>query len=199
MIASRYILFLLLVGMLSCRPKQISLLELQQYPLDPQHGLIKSVDKGNTVLEMYYKPKDLILAQELDGVTSPGEQASIRKRLDSLDYFVLRLSRNGQQIENGYVSVPETHVKVVNYLSYNMAENLYMICGKDTLSVLDIAYAPTFGATAATNVMAVFKSNLKQSGASPTICFDDTVLGTGLTEFEFKNTDISNTPTLKLN
>ena len=191
------IIALMLLLTWACAPETISLDELKKYPMNPEHGLIQKVEKGNTVLEMYYKPKELIIAQELSAHPTDEERKSLARTYDSLDYFVLRLSRNGQEIENGYASDPAQFTDVLSYLSYYIGPDIYMIQQQDTVPILDAVYARTFGATDATNVMAVFKSKLTSHSGPTTIYFNDTRFGTGLNEFVFDSDRIKSIPTLK--
>jgi hypothetical protein len=198
----RIVLFsvLLLLILLACHSKKmLSKEELVQYPLDPEHGLIQKVKKGNTQLEIYYKPKDLILDQQMAGVQDEREIAKIKSDLDSVDYFVVQLSRDEKEIENTYASDPNRFNEVINYLSYYAAKDFKMITSSDTLPVLDLAYTRTFGSTHVTNILAVFNSGLHYRKGKAKIVFDDTVLGTGVSEFEFNINDIKNTPRLKTN
>ena len=167
--------------------------------MNPEHGLIQKVEKGNTVLEMYYKPKELIIAQELSTHPTDDEKKSLASTYDSLDYFVLRLSRNKQEIENSYASDPAQFTEVLSYLSYYIGSDLYMIQQQDTLPILDVVYARTFGAMDATNLMAVFNSNLAAKSGKTTVYFNDTRFGTGLNEFVFDTDKIKSIPTLKFN
>lgn len=193
----RIYILLLLTGLASCQAAMLTEEELQQYSLDPENGLLQRIEKQNTVLEMYYKPTDLIVAQELKGVTDVNERKKTAARLDSLDYFVLRLSREGKEIETGYARNEEAFNKVIDYLSFNMAPDVFMVCQKDTLTALDVVYARTFGSKDATSVMAVFNSNLKNNKADAKVFFDDPLFGTGLNQFEFRNKDIQKIPNLK--
>ena len=188
--------FTILIG---CGRKSITDKELLDYALDADNGLLQREEKSNTVLEMYYKPKELVMKQELLGISDAKTIADVTARFDSLDYFVLRLARAGKEIETSYASDPQRFNDVINYLSYYMAEDLSLINDRDTVPVLDIVYVRGFGATDATSVMAVFNSKLKTKDGIAKVVFNDQKLGTGLNEFEFNTDDIKNIPSLKQN
>jgi hypothetical protein len=191
--------FLVLLWFSACKPKTISLDDLKKYPMDADNGLIQKIEKGDIVLEMYYKPKELIIAQQLTGVVDAEERNKITHQFDSLDYFVLRLSRKGNEIENSFAGDQQQFTEVVNYLSYEIAQNFSLTCGADTLAVLDAVYARTFGSATATSVMAVFQSNLTHRGEDAKVYFNDKRFGTGLSEFVFESDKIQSIPTLKYN
>jgi len=193
-----YTIFFMLV-ISGCTPDYITLEDLKKYPMEADHGLMQRIEKGNTLLEMYYKPKDLIIAQELAPNATDKEKESVSKTYDSLDYFVLRLSRKGQEIENSYASYPEQFNQVISYLSYYIGPDIYMIHQQDTVPVLDVVYARNFGAIDATNVMAVFKSKLTTQSGKAKVYFNDSRFGTGLNEFVFDTDKIKSIPTIKFN
>ncbi len=179
----------------ACSSKTVSMDELKKYPFDSSHGLIQESNRGGAKVEVYYKPKELVLRQELNNADHKGE-VETRKKMDSLDYFVFRLSRNGHEIENDYANDPEMFNKVVDYLSFSFGNGVYLIHRKDTMPILDFSYARMFGASDASQLLTVFKSDLKTRTGKVTICFDDTLLGTGLSSFEFEIQDIKNIPPL---
>ncbi|MBA4056947.1 MAG: hypothetical protein C0490_19690, partial [Marivirga sp.] len=118
---------------------------------------------------------------------------------DSLNYFILHFSRNGKEIESAFVSDPANFKKIIDYLSFDLRNNIFLIRGSDTTQALDVVYARTFGGSEGTSVLAVFSENLKETGSTIKVCLDDTMLGLGLTEFEFDVNDIKNTPNLMFN
>jgi hypothetical protein len=120
----------------------------------------------------------------------------IESQYDSLDYFILRLSKNGKEIENGFVSNSERFSNVVSYLSSSLAERVYLVLDRDTIPALDAMYARTFGATTATQVMLIFKSNLVHQDGNVKLVYDDNFFGTGLNEFQFDVKNIKRIPRL---
>lgn len=194
----RYPFFLcLLIG---CASKSLTENELKQYPLNPEHGLIQRIEKGDIVLEMYYKPKDLLLSQELHGVNNLLARNEAKRRLDSMDYFVLRLSSDHHEIETGYSRDPAKFNEVINYLSFDMGKDIRLICGHDSLPPIGVVYVRSFGSASTTSVMVAFKSYLdKRSNATAVCDFDDSEFGTGLNKFEFEINRIRQIPTLTSN
>jgi hypothetical protein len=180
----------------ACSSKTVSMDELKKYPFDSSHGLIQVSNRGGAKVEVYYKPKELIFRQELKDNADRKAEVETRKNMDSLDYFVFRLSRNGHEIENDYANDPEMFNKVIDYLSFSFGNDVYMIHKKDTMPMLDFSYARMFGTSDACQLLTVFKSDLKTRTGKVTICFDDTFLGTGLSSFEFEIQDIKNIPPL---
>jgi hypothetical protein len=186
-----------LVCSISCTTQLLSPDELKSYALDPGNGLVQRVDKGGLILEMCYKPKSLVLMQESQNVSDEKEKLTFEKRIEKLDYFVLFISKGGREIESNYVTDSNAFKEVVDYLSFNIADDLFMICEGDTVFALDAAYARSFSISKATSIMAVFDSDLVKSDKNATVYFDDKHFGTGLNAFEFKNKNIQLIPDLK--
>lgn len=194
-----FITLVFLAGM-ACQHKEILTEQaLKEYVLDPDNGLFKQKESHGVNIAVFYRPSALVTAQQLDGMIDKESRARTIKTLDSLTYFVIKFSRNGQEIENAFASDEPKFLNVINYLSSSIGRDIYLLNKGDTINALDAVYAPMFGAASATSVMAVFKTDLRQRSGSVKFCVDDTKLGVGKNEFEFDLKNIRNTPTLNLN
>ncbi|MBT1697138.1 hypothetical protein KK083_09645 [Fulvivirgaceae bacterium PWU4] len=194
------LIILVCSGLLSCGSRSIvSEQELKDYIINPDHGLCRREAKNGIDMEVVYRPSELVAAQQVAGVTDQKEREKIIRNFDSLAYFVIKLSRNGQEIENAYASDNDKFLQATSYLSSGIAQDLYLVNKGDTIRALDAVYTRMFGAATATTVMAIFDTNVKDLDGSLTFCFGDTGLGLGLNEFEFYTNDINKAPTLNLN
>jgi hypothetical protein len=197
----RSLFTLLMIGsLMGCSEQRVvSEAELKSYILNPENGLIVTRNKNDVAIDVLYRPSVLVSALQIDGITDKEQRNKTIKQFDSLTYFIIRLSRNGQEIENAFVSDPEKFSKVISYLSSAVAGNIYLTTPNDTLRALDAVYTRMFGAATATSVMVVFDTNAKDLEGTVNLHFDDTELGLGLNEFEFDADNIKKTPTLNLN
>lgn len=196
----RFILLPYCIAMLSCSGKKIaSDQELKAYILDEENGLHKTISKGEVEIELSYRPAELVWANELKEIKNEDSWNELRHSYDSLNYFILHFSRKGQEIESAFVSDPARFTEIISYLSFDMRSDLFMVQEGDTTHALDIMYTRTFGGSSGTSVMAIFGGDLRKKNNDVKICFNDTMLGLGSTQFEFKITDIKNTPTLAFN
>lgn len=194
-------LAILLVPMilLSCQERAtVTKRELQEYILDPQNGLIKQASRQGIDIEVLYRPTELIIAQQLDGVSDERQRSKEIEGFKGLSYFILRLSREGKEIENAYAGDPQRFATIVNYLSSALARNIYLVNNGDTITALDVVYTRMFGSATATSVMAVFNTDIKKRAGSLKFCIDDSQLGIGKNEFTFALSDIRNVPKLNL-
>jgi hypothetical protein len=159
----RSLFTLLMIGsLMGCSEQRVvSEAELKSYILNPENGLIVTRNKNDVAIDVLYRPSVLVSALQIDGITDKEQRNKTIKQFDSLTYFIIRLSRNGQEIENAFVSDPEKFSKVISYLSSAVAGNIYLTTPNDTLRALDAVYTRMFGAATATSVMAVFDTNAK--------------------------------------
>jgi hypothetical protein len=183
-----------LVILVGCQRNYLTKDELKNYPMNPDNGIFMTSTKGNVQFETYYKPKDLIIAQMAGDIET--EFFNIKNEYDSLDYFIVRMSRNGEEIESSYAANPDQFTQAVNYLSGSLGQKFYLIHQQDTIHPLDVLYVRMFGATKATQVMPVFKSNLLNCTGKVRLCFEDDFFGTAHNEFEFEIKNIKKIPKL---
>ncbi len=171
-------------------PQFTTLNELELYPFNEENGILKSIDKDEIHLEVNYKPRDLVKQQLKQ--TSSEQYIS-----DSLDYFILRVSKNNAQVENAYATDKSRLLNLINYFS-SISDRIYLVTKTDTIPALDAVYAPTFGSTKSTQLMLVFDSYLSSQTGEVKLVFDDTFFGIGQSEFQFTIEDIKRIPRLKI-
>src|SRR5258706_15726119 len=88
-IGVRFFLVLLLFSFLGCS-KVVSKQELLNYTLDSENGLLKKEEKSNSVVEVLYRPNDLMLLQEIKGRSFDFSQIdSVKKYFQGFSYFLL--------------------------------------------------------------------------------------------------------------
>ncbi|MEO7988564.1 MAG: hypothetical protein ABI663_03425 [Chryseolinea sp.] len=190
-------LFLMCSLISSCGNRKIGTAgELKAYIANDENGLHKMELKNDLTIEAFYRPTELVWARDLADIHDVQERAKQKQVYDSLSYFMLHFSRKGKELENAYVSDPTKFKAVVDYLSFNISNDLFILHDADTLHALDAVYTRTFGISEGTAVMVVFKENVSRYSGSLKLCFDDAEFGTGLTEFSFNTRDIKNIPTL---
>ncbi|WP_333818618.1 hypothetical protein [Ohtaekwangia sp.] len=196
----RYFVFVaLLVSIVSCKKEVSSIKELQSYVFDSENGLHKVKNRKDLKLEAFYRPRALVLEQQLKGVSDKDEAARVKQMVDSLDYFVLHISRDDHELERDYASNPTDQYEVQRYLSQGIVDDLAIITDNEIFRPIDIAYIPTFGASSATSVLVVFGGRVSERSGDLKFCFHDTRFGTGMHEFLFKTDDIRDIPILNLN
>lgn len=186
----------ILVG---CNKSQISKGELQSYIMDESNGLYKKIEKGTSSIEVIYKPHDLILEQEIeDKVCSAHHVDSIKNKLNELDYFTLKLSTDGKDQTNRYAGDPVRFNRVLDYLSFQIGNDVRLVHKTDTIPVHDFMYFQGYGINNASEILLVFKSGLKQKEGSFQFLYQDDFFQAGLNEFEFQTQSIKDIPQMIL-
>jgi hypothetical protein len=181
----------------ACGQKQqtLSQEELKAYVLNPENGLSKTITKEGVKLFMQYKPKDLIIRQNLN-TNNKTEIDSLRKALAGYEYFVLGLSKNEREIEGAYAGNAAKYASVVQYLSSGISENIHLISNKDTVDIYETLYVPGYGSSGATSVLLIFKEGYTKEDDEIKIVLDDYAFGTGKTEFAFDVNVLTHAPNL---
>jgi hypothetical protein len=194
----RLLFFLLAFLICSCEPHSyLPMDQLKSYPLNKENGLYQSAQVGAILIEVIYRPKDLIIAQEVDVINDDTQWVAQERRLDSVDYFVLRLSRSGDEIENMYAGREARYQQVISYLSGGIGSDLSLKRGNETIEIEGLAFAPTFGGSNASSVLMIFKSYLSKVERDFSVEFNDSQFGTGLNSFRFKAKAIGSCPKLR--
>jgi hypothetical protein len=178
-----------------CSPGALSEQDLKAYALDPEHGLHKTITDGDLVIDLIYRPKDLVIAQEA-GVEDSQAWNKEAARIDSLDYFVLTIKKSGKAVENYYSRDPKRFQQALSYLSDGITDNLRLRAGEKSVVAEGVAFAQGFGVTNASQVLIVFKSTLVRRPGSFTVEFDGTELDLGVHRFEFDAGDLRAIPPL---
>ncbi len=182
----------------SCAKEQVTVDELKSYVMDSKNGLRKSATKNGITIEAIYRPTELVLAQQLDGIINLNERQEIKERISNLTYFILKLSNNNKTLETKYISDPGSLQALNSYLSSDIKDNISLITEGETIPTLDIVYTPSFEASSFTNIMIVFKGDLNTEGNFVVLRLTDDFLGIGIIEFTFNLSHIKKAPTLNL-
>lgn len=188
------------IGLQNCGDRIVSVDELRAYSLNESNGLLQRVDNGNSVVEVIYHPKDLVFIQEISGRSLSKEQFdSIRNGIQVYDYFLLKLSKNGQEIVNSYTNDRIAYNKAINYLSYGISADIVLVNNNESIDVEDFSYSQTFGSSSSSTLLVVFKSSLQDRLGRVLFIFNDNFFNTGVSEFQFKTEDIRAIPIVDFN
>lgn len=180
----------------SCVEKRkVSLSELKAFPLDPDNGLIKRSESGDMIIEMIYRPKDLVIKQIVSDNLALWD--SISMQLENYDYFVLRISKNSKAVEAYHAGVPGLYAAIVDYLNEDISSDITMFVGNKELKVSDALFSPAYGMENASSVLLIFESNLSGRKEDFRIVFEDSQLGSGRHEFDFDFSYLQKTPQLR--
>jgi hypothetical protein len=183
----------MLVVLVSCRPKTATVSELNLYLTDPEHGLSKTLAKEDIKLELIYRPRELVFIGQ-----AGADKVKREARLDSMDYFVLRLSRSGKVIEHIYGADQSEYNRVIGYLDGELTKDISLQYDGTLIHPEGVALMPSVSGTDASTIMLVFKSALQKYDGQFTVIFNDSMFGTGRTDFEFNSRDIKRVPSIRM-
>lgn len=191
--------FAILVCLVGCGSKSVSEEELIAYTLNPENGLRTTSKKEPFLVEVIYRPKDLIKAIELKSLEDVHDFGGRAEQIDSLEYFVIRLSRNGQEIESALAGDDLRFTQAINYLSSGIDRTLALSVGGKRIPVFSSVYSGAFGSATSTSILVVFDTKFEGSEDEIHLHFDDSFFGIGATEFTFDAKDLVNAPHLNFN
>lgn len=163
--------------------------------MDPTNGLIQTAGDNNFNFEVIYRPKDLIIEQNV-GDHQGAMWDSMAAQLRTYDYFIMRISKSKKEVETFFAGDPASYMKVMNYLNGVIANDIFMIVDNETVRVSDALFAPAYGMSEASSVLITFNSNLAGRKADFKIVFMDSQFGTGRHEFSFEFASIQAIPKL---
>ncbi len=199
------ILLLLLFGIFtSCSNKRFnSKEEMITYIKNPTNGYLQEKTVNNVSYSLLYKPTDLLVEQELTQVPDSVRKAKIsilREKYNKYMYFVLSMSRNGQELLNSSTGSRAEFGAMVNQLAFDMEDKVHLYTQqKDTLMLMDYIYPRTYGMTPNTTMLFVFpkdKKYLEKDELSFTI--EDLGFYTGEVKFKVPINNIVTEPKLEL-
>jgi hypothetical protein len=182
--------------LLSCDARrEMNLSELRSYVHDPNNGLNKKSQSGDVLIELIYRPKDIVIAQFAEG-DEQNMWDSIASGLKGYDYFLIRFSQRNKEIETNYAANSLAYVKAVDYLSGGISKDIKMSVDNEVIGVSDVMFSPSYGMTSASSVLLVFQSDLETRQSDFRMVFDDTQFGSGSHEFRFNYDAIRKLPHL---
>lgn len=179
---------------LSCTVKKIETKsELIDYSRNVENGLVQVVAKEQYVIEMSYRPKELVWFDELHESSSKSD--SLHMKIESFDYFALRISKKQEDPTNALAG-DDAYKNALSYLSAEVGNDLKLIVKGDTISPIEFNYSPGYGTSDASSVLIAFDANLNIRGEDFQLLFNDSFFKTGLNLFHFQMDDIKNIPHL---
>ena len=186
-------LLLLLIFCCCCRPDKLDSVEaLIAYTADKDNGLTKSAVVDDYRIELVYKPTDLLVRQEIEGLQVDETQLEkIRAKYTSYYYFLLKLSKNDREA----LQTGSGYGELVQILSFRMGNYVSLTTSKsDTIPVGDFALNRTHGLNSSTDLLFAFnrEKTLKQEWVQFNL--NEFGLGIGNQRFRFNCEDIEASP-----
>jgi hypothetical protein len=192
----KLLIFLLMVLILcSCVQKQITKEELSRYVMMEENGLTKRIDVDDYQIQITYRPRDLMVAQELSSPYDSSEWRLLQKKYDEHYYFVLSLSKNGKEALLASRMNYDQFSELVQTVSFRMTPFINMTTSKsDTIPLADYVYNPTFGLGASNDLLLIFSKDQIMNSKWVQIDLAEFGLGIGRQSLRFNCEDINDAP-----
>ncbi len=189
------ILFLLLLLAGCSSPAYLDPQALNKYILDPENGLIQKESINNYSIEVYNKPTDLWVQQEVEGSkTDAATIKNLREKYDRYYYFILDLSKNNKealQVEGNMGQYSD----LVQTLSFRMNSFVNLTTAKqDTIPTADFILNRTYGMSSATSLLFVFDRQKAKQAEWVQFNLNEFGLGVGNQRFRFETKKLENAP-----
>ncbi len=194
-----YLAVILLFAITACQPEFLTKEELSAYVSDEENGLKKSVDLGNSRVEVLYRPTDLMVQQELG--SEPADTSilrTMRGKYDGYYYFVLSLSNNNK--EALHQTGGAQYSDLVQTLSFRMNDYVSLTTSaQDTIPVGDFILNRTYGLGSSTDLLFVFNKERALDKEWVQFNLNELGLGIGNQRFRFRVKDLQKVPKIKFN
>jgi hypothetical protein len=174
----------------------VSVRELQQYMLDNENGLTKTIVNKNISASLFYQPGELVMRQELK---SKGQDTTV----DQIDanpgryaYFILRLSRDNEDFLNEFARRDEVYPVALRFFSERIKDHLLLSFGGRTLKPEDVTLIQSFGISDHTDVMIAYHTDGLQKEENFKVVLSNSEFVPGFYEFKFRAKEIRCIPPL---
>ncbi len=106
--------------------------------------------------------------------------------------FILALTNNNQEIENQYIANAPLYTRVLQYLNYDIAQDVYLRLPNqtDSIAAITASYPRQYGSTGHSSVLLVFPVSEQQLRHGCFITFKGEKLELGTRRFTFTAHDI---------
>ena len=172
--------------------------KLLHYVLDDAHRLVKRSNVGEVSIEVYNRPTDLLVEQELRGRKDVDIRniKLLRDQYDQNLYFILNISRNHQEVlQPG--KYPDQFGDLVQIMSFEMNNYVNMTTSnRDTIPTADFILNRTFGLSRETSMLFVFDRSKTKNAEWVQFNLNEFGLGVGNQRFRFETKDLDEAPTL---
>lgn len=195
----KYLFFCVFALAVGCKePTSLSKEELTNYISDYSNGLYQSKTVNGILVEISYRPTDLLVAQELGNNRQKGDSIVniLRKKYMGNYYFVLSFSRNGNEALHSIMG-PE-YGELVQILSFRMGSFVDLTSKTDTVALSDYYMDRTFGMASATSVLLVFERSKFGKTEQISLHIREFGLGIGNLRFNFDSEKLQNVPKMKI-
>ena len=190
-----YLVFILFL-LFSCKPDSLSKKELTAFVSDEENGLKKSIDLGNIKVEVFYKPADLMVHQEIShDVIDITALSALREKYKNYYYFIVSLSSDNK---DALQQTGDRYGELIQTLSFRMNDYVTLTTPTmDTIPVRDFILNRTYGLSKSTDLLFVFDNEKALDKEWVQFNLNELGLGIGNQRFRFRVSDLQQVPGIK--
>ena len=166
---------------------------------DPEHGLKVSASDGLMNHTLQYRPLDYIVAKEEKRDELPLSILNKRKsELEGMQYYTLRLESpdKNQDVLTVGMNGMEDYQARVNYLAYEMQEDLYLVEGQDTLYPHLYHFERRYGLTPFVDILLGFEHSEQSELNDKTLMVNNRMTGTEPVELTISKEALNHLPSI---
>ncbi|MCZ8023317.1 MAG: hypothetical protein O9302_09405 [Cyclobacteriaceae bacterium] len=190
---------LIILSVVACKSKQtLEYDEFIEFVNNEKNGLKKSEVGNGVLIEVIYRPTDIIAYQQLQIDSDQRSIDSIKNHFSNYFYFLLNLSKESKEALHTQPNTFNEYSSLLSTLSFNMREYVYLTSSSnDTIQVADFYLDRTYGYSKATSLLFVFsKEKIKDSNYIQ-FNLNEFGLGLGNKRFRFDIEDFNTAPNLE--
>ncbi len=192
-------LLVALCGLPACGPGPKTEAAFYGWLHDPDNGLVQTRQIGDLQLTVKYLPAELLAYREGKDAT-PRQLDSLRNRYHQSHAFLLTLKPIGSVSGGGDVMYRgvgnyQAYKRRVMDLNFNLDRYVRLRDSEKEVKPLLHTLENTYGATEGRSLYLVFE-NAAAGGSALDFVFSDEILGTGISHFRFRKSDLENVPSI---
>lgn len=195
------ILFCAVCGLMfsSCFQKALTPREYFNWAKTSESGLKQSHAGKGVVFELQFRPKDLMIANEIkNGVIAESDCARRQSELGNLAYFLLKIESGEQDLLMHNIADEQEYVRRVNYYSLDFQQDIIAVAGTDTIPCVLYQFENAYGITPYINISLAFPREFMEANRDKDveIMINDQVFGNGIMKFNYTENAFHDLPEL---
>ena len=178
----------------SCTKKKVSGLDYIRYIENEDNGLKVSRNIDGIKYSVMYKPVDFVLLKE----NRNDNLKEKREDLIGMQYYTLSYSliTNDKDILKAKLNSKDEYFERVNYFSFGLQNDVFLVDGKDTLKCKLFNYVRSYGLSPRADFIMAFETKTKKTIEDKRIVIEDKIYGGGIINLKIAKKDIENIPEL---
>lgn len=196
--------FILIIFSFGCKG-DLSPVDYVNWIEDESNGVTVRKEIGDYFFAIQYKPLDYLAVKNLRKVAVTEEEISKEKEeLKDLQYYTLQigLNKGGADVLKANLSEGIEYSQRIEYLSFQMQQDLSLVEGGDTLACLLHHFERTYGISPYVNIVLAFERKKEEQippveDEDKTLVFNDQIFDLGRVKLTISGDNLKNIPQLK--